>query len=102
MRVGISNHVLFISLGYWAAISVITVIVTIYDKIAAKERPRHRVPENTLLLLAILGGGLAEYITMLLIRHKTRHRKFMIGLPVIILLETLAIALLYHYGFFIS
>ena len=91
-----------ISLIYIAVISIVTVIVTVYDKIAAKKRPRHRVPENTMLLLAVLGGGLAEYITMLLIRHKTRHRKFMIGLPVIIFAEALAIALLYHYGFFIS
>lgn len=91
-----------IALIYLAGISIVTVIVTVYDKIAAKKRPRHRVPENTLLLLAVLGGGLAEYIAMLLIRHKTRHRKFMIGLPVIILAEALAIALLYHYGFFIS
>ena len=98
----ISNHVLVIAPGYLAVISLVAVIVTVYDKIAAKKRPRHRVPENTLLLLAVLGGGLAEYITMLLIRHKTRHKIFMIGLPVIILAETLAIALLYHYGFFIS
>ena len=91
-----------IALIYLAGISIVTVIVTVYDKIAAKKRPRHRVPENTLLLLAVLGGGPAGYITMLLIRHKTRHRKFMIGLPVIILAEALAIALLYHYGFFIS
>ena len=97
----ISNHVLVIALGYLAVISPVTVIVTVYDKIAAKKAPKHRIRENTLLLLAILGGGLAEYITMLLIRHKTRHKKFMIGLPVIILAEALSIALLYHYGFFI-
>ena len=96
------NPVIRIALIYLAIISFVTIIATVYDKIAAKKRPRHRVPENTLLLLAVLGGGLAEYITMLLIRHKTRHRKFMIGLPVIILAEALAIALLYHYGFFIS
>ena len=84
-----------IALCYAAVISLVTVIVTVYDKIAAKKRPRHRVPENTLLLLAVLGGGPAEYLTMQLIRHKTKHQKFMIGLPVIILLEAAAAGLLY-------
>ena len=93
---GISNHVLVIALGYWAAISVITIIVTVYDKIAAKKRPKHRVRENTLLLLGLLGGSLAEYVTMLLIRHKTLHKKFMIGLPVIIAVQAVAIGLLYY------
>ena len=82
-----------IALCYAAVISLITVTVTVYDKIAAKKRPRHRVPENTLLLLAVLGGGPAEYVTMLLIRHKTRHKKFMVGLPVIILAQAAAIVL---------
>ena len=89
------NPVLKIALAYFAFISLVTVIVTVYDKIAAKKRPRHRVPENTLLLLAVLGGGPAEYLTMQLIRHKTKHQKFMIGLPVIILLEAAAAGLLY-------
>ena len=84
-----------IALCYAAVISLVAVIVTVYDKIAAKKRPRHRVPENTLLLLAVLGGGPAEYLTMQIIRHKTKHTKFMIGLPVIILLEAAAVVLLY-------
>ena len=84
-----------IAVFYIAVISLLTIAVTVYDKIAAKKRPRHRVPENTLLLLAVLGGGPAEYLTMQLIRHKTKHKKFMVGLPVIILLEAAAAGLLY-------
>ena len=91
------NPVLKIALAYFAVISLVTVIVTVYDKIAAKKRPRHRVPENTLLLLAVLGGGPAEYLTMQLIRHKTKHQKFMIGLPVIILLEAAAVGLVWYF-----
>ena len=100
MRVELLNHAGSIALEYWAAISLVTVIVTVYDKIAAKKRPKHRVRENTLLLLGLLGGSLAEYLTMLLIRHKTRHKKFMIGLPVIIAVQAAAVVLLY-YKFFI-
>ena len=86
-----------IALCYAAVISLVTVIVTVYDKIAAKKRPKHRIRENTLLLLAVLGGGPAEYLTMLLIRHKTRHKKFMVGLPVIILLEAAAVGLVWYF-----
>lgn len=100
MRVELWNPAIIIALGYAAGISVITIIVTVYDKIAAKKRPKHRIRENTLLLLGLLGGSPAEYLTMLVIRHKTRHKKFMIGLPVIIAVQTAAVVLLY-YKFFI-
>ena len=81
---------------YLAGISIVTVIVTVYDKIAAKKRPKHRIRENTLLLLGLLGGSLAEFVTMLLIRHKTRHRKFMIGLPVIIAVQAAAVIVCFY------
>ena len=93
MRVELWNPAIIVALVCWAVISLVTVIVTVYDKIAAKKRPKHRIRENTLLLLALLGGGLAEYVTMLLIRHKTKHKKFMIGLPVIIAAQAVAVAL---------
>ena len=79
---------------YFAVISVITAIVTFYDKKAAKNRPKHRVPEKVLFLSAILGGSVAEFLTMLNIRHKTKHKKFMIGLPIIILLQVISIWLI--------
>ena len=76
-----------ITLGYLALISLISVIVCIYDKVAAKHNPRHRTRERTLLLLSALGGSVAMLLTMLVIRHKTRHVKFMLGIPVIILIQ---------------
>ena len=93
MRVELWNPAIIVALVCWAVISLVTVIVTVYDKIAAKKRPKHRIRENTLLLLALLGGGVAEFATMLLIRHKTKHKKFMIGLPVIIAAQAVAVAL---------
>ena len=68
---------------YWAIISVVTVIATVYDKGAARKGGR-RVSEAMLILLALLGGGVAELVVMKNIHHKTLHKKFMIGLPVII------------------
>ena len=77
--------------GYWALISLCAVCATLWDKRAAR-RHRRRIPEATLLLLAALGGGLCMYITMKAIRHKTLHKKFMIGLPLIIVLHSLLAA----------
>ncbi|MBQ3708425.1 MAG: DUF1294 domain-containing protein [Clostridia bacterium] len=71
---------------YLAVISVIAVIFTVADKVKAK-RGAWRVPENTLLLLSALGGSVAMLVTMLLIRHKTKHLKFMLGIPIIIVLQ---------------
>ncbi len=84
---------------YFAAISLVSVIITVYDKKAAKSGKR-RIRESTLLLLSALGGSLAMYITMKKIRHKTKHKKFMIGIPVIMILQAGVIAYLYfvYYG----
>ena len=76
-----------IGLIYLAVISLLSIIVCCYDKFAAKHLQRHRTREATLLLLSALGGSVALYITMQLIRHKTKHAKFMVGIPVIILLQ---------------
>lgn len=82
---------------YFIVISVVTAIVTFYDKKAAKKRPKHRVSEAMLFLLALLGGAFAEYVTMKKIRHKTKHKRFMIGLPVIIILHILLIIFYFPY-----
>ncbi len=77
---------------YMAIISLVTVIFTVYDKAAAKAGNR-RIPEKTLLFLGIIGGAAAEYITMKIIRHKTKHKNFMIGLPIMIALHVLLLIL---------
>ena len=75
---------------YVAVISLISIIVTIYDKKIAGTGKR-RVPEATLLMWSALGGSVAMYITMHIIRHKTQHKKFMIGIPLIMILQAAAI-----------
>lgn len=71
-----------------AVLSLAAVIVTVVDKLAAV-RHRRRVSEQALLTVAAFGGSLAMYLTMLVIRHKTKHPQFMIGLPLIMLLQAL-------------
>lgn len=75
-------------------VSAIGVVLTIYDKIAAKIAQRHRVPEAVLVTFGVLGGALLMYAVMQLIRHKTRKPKFSVGFPVIILLQAAALVVL--------
>lgn len=82
---------------YLAAISLISIVVCIYDKFAAKHATRHRTREATLLILSALGGSVAMFITMLLIRHKTKHVKFMLGIPLIMILQAAAVFLLFRF-----
>ena len=76
---------LLYTIPLWA----ITVILTVYDKIASKSKRgrKNRVPERVLWTLALMGGAFPEYMTMLTIRHKTRHKSFMLGLPAVIILN---------------
>lgn len=83
---------LFIPLCWLALISLVTAAVTVADKLNAK-KGSFRIPEKSLIILALLGGSVAEYFTMRLIRHKTLHKKFMIGLPLIIVFQLVLIAL---------
>lgn len=69
------------------AINILGVSLTIYDKIASKKFRKNRIRENVLLLVGAMGSAVSMYITMKLIRHKTRHKKFMTGLPIILILQ---------------
>ena len=83
---------------YISVISLVAVIMTIADKSKAK-RDAWRIPEATLMLVGLFGGALPMYVTMKTIRHKTKHKKFMIGLPLEIALHA-AIACVILFGKF--
>lgn len=76
---------------YLAAVSIIAAVMTVSDKSRAKKH-RRRIAEKTLFITAVLGGSAAMYLTMLAVRHKTKHKRFMIGLPLIMIVQTVIIA----------
>lgn len=76
---------------YLAIISAAAVIITVSDKSRA-QRHKRRIAEKTLFMTALLGGSAAMYLTMIAVRHKTRHKRFMIGLPLIMIVQAAAIA----------
>ena len=65
---------------YYAVLAAVSVALTVLDKRAAI-KGKWRVPEATLMLLGLFGGVLPMFVKMRTIRHKTKHMKFMIGLP---------------------
>ncbi len=82
---------------YLVVISCISIAVCLYDKAAAKIAKRHRTREAMLLLLSALGGSVAMLATMLIIRHKTKHLKFMVGIPLIMLLQAAGVFALVYF-----
>lgn len=85
------SHIAILVIAYVAIISIVSVAMTIKDKSCAK-KGKWRVPEKTLFILSALGGSVAMYITMKTIRHKTQHKRFMIGIPAIMIVQAILIA----------
>lgn len=71
---------------YLLAINVVTFIVYGIDKYKAK-KAKWRIPEATLLLLAVLGGSIGAWMGMKVWHHKTMHKKFKYGIPAILLIQ---------------
>lgn len=69
-----------------AILNVITFLVYGIDKWKAKKE-KWRIPESTLLLLAVVGGSIGALLGMKVWHHKTMHKKFKYGIPLIIVLQ---------------
>ena len=69
-----------------AILNVITFFLYGIDKWKAKKN-RWRIPESILLLLAVLGGSIGALMGMKIWHHKTMHKKFKYGIPLIMILQ---------------
>ena len=68
----------------------------IFDKEKAKKR-KYRIPEATLLGIALLGGSIGAWFGMQVFRHKTKHRKFTLGIPLILGAQVFFTILCWYY-----
>ena len=75
-----------IILGYLLAVNIATFFLYGIDKYKAK-KGRWRISEATLLLMAVVGGSIGAWTGMRLWHHKTMHKKFKYGIPIIIILQ---------------
>ena len=71
---------------YLLGINAVTFIVYGIDKYKTK-KAKWRIPEATLLLLAVLGGSIGAWMGMKVWHHKTMHKKFKYGIPAILLIQ---------------
>lgn len=83
--------VITLLVSYLALINFIGLALMGIDKHKAKKRA-FRIPEATLFIVAVIGGSAGSIAGMYLFRHKTRHRSFVLGMPLILFAQ---IALVY-------
>lgn len=88
------NNILLYLAIYLAAINVVTFVAYAMDKRKAK-KGTWRTPEATLLGLAAIGGSIGALLAMKILRHKTQHPQFYIGVPVILALQIALAVFLY-------
>ncbi len=77
---------------YLLAINLATFVTYGIDKWKAK-KAKWRIREASLLLLAVLGGSLGAWLGMRVWHHKTQHKKFKYGVPVIIIVQLILLGL---------
>ena len=83
-----------IILGYLLAVNIASFLLYGIDKYKAK-KGKWRVSEATMLMMAVIGGSIGAWAGMRLWHHKTMHKKFKYGIPLIIILQVaLAVYLL--------
>ena len=81
---------MWILLIIYIVMSVIAFAAFGLDKYKAKT-DRWRTKEKTLFLFAILGGGVGAFLGMQVFRHKTKHTQFVIGIPLIMIVQLILI-----------
>lgn len=77
-------------IGYLIAVNFISFVMMGRDKRKAKRNQR-RTPEKNLFVIALLGGSLGVFLAMRLYRHKTKHTSFLIGIPLLFVLNAAAL-----------
>ena len=76
-------------LSYLLIINLITFLLYAIDK-HRSIRKAWRIPESVLMVFAAIGGSVGALLAMLLFRHKTKHAKFTVGVPLILVAQIVA------------
>ncbi|MCD7729894.1 MAG: DUF1294 domain-containing protein [Oscillospiraceae bacterium] len=93
-----AKEYIIIIIAYFIIINIIGWVLPYLDKRRA-QKGKWRIREKTLFIVSALGGSVAMLASMKKYRHKTRHKRFMVGIPCIIFLQILLIgAAVYFLG----
>ena len=79
---------------YVFVVNVIAFLMYGLDKVKAK-RLQWRIPESTLLGVAVIGGSIGAFLGMQIFHHKTKKPKFYIGVPAIFILQVIGIGVIF-------
>lgn len=71
---------------YFVGANLVGIAVMGIDKSRARRRA-WRIPEKTLFAVSLLGGSIGTWAGMYLFRHKTKHWYFVVGMPLILILQ---------------
>ena len=82
------------SMYYLFAINIVSFFLYGIDKYKAKKN-KWRISEATLLMMAVIGGSIGAWVGMRLWHHKTMHKKFKYGIPIIIILQVALVVYLH-------
>lgn len=74
--------------NYLLIVNAAALLLMLADKWKAQQKDR-RIRENVLITAAVIGGSIGIWAGMHIFRHKTRHLKFALGIPVILALQIL-------------
>lgn len=80
---------------YLLIINAVGLLLMLADKVKAR-RNLWRTPEATLMLVAAFGGSIGSLAGMYLFRHKTKHPKFTLGIPAILIAQTALVVWILH------
>lgn len=87
-----------IFLIYLSIINALAFLLMLIDKQKARKN-RWRIPERTLLGVCAIGGSLGGLLGMYLLRHKTLHKRFSVGIPLMLVVHVVCLYLLREYLF---
>lgn len=80
---------------YFMIINLVGFVMMCVDKQLAIHH-KNRVPEKVLFLIAIIGGSFGSILGMYAFRHKTKHVSFVIGMPVILIIQLVLVYFVIH------
>lgn len=83
--------------SYFLILNIIGFVMMGIDKRKAI-KGAFRIPEATLFIVALIGGSIGSILGMYTFRHKTRKRRFVYGMPLILILQTALLFLLFFYS----
>lgn len=87
---------MYIFILYLIIVNITAFFMYLVDKVKAI-KGRWRIPERTLIGIAVIGGSLGAFLSMNLFRHKTKHKKFTVTVPLLLVIQVVIVVLVLSY-----